>query len=333
MRILVSRPLVVFATVGALVAAGCGGADTETSAGSGTAPPPSVAGAIDHATGPTDIVLRVNTGGGFVPVEFNLKSLPSYTLYGDGTVIRPVVTSADVAQAPNVTPLETIKLDEAAIQSLLEQAKSAGLLAPGTVDYGDMGALGVSDMPTTSVTLNADGIAASHDAYGLLFAPTEQPAGTLTQAQRDARAALRGFVALTEQQDPNATAYAPTRLAVWVAPALAQPTGRLRADRLAARHRAERVRHARRGGHRLPLHRRRGRRRGDPRRRRAEGSGGRAVDRRGRPQRHVPGRGTGVAAGRGGLSRLAHWAAGWMFWFTRSRLDGSYFALTRVSRR
>jgi hypothetical protein len=225
MRILVSRPLVVFATVGALVAAGCGGADTETSAGSGTAPPPSVAGAIEHATGPTDIVLRVNTGGGFVPVEFNLKSLPSYTLYGDGTVIRPVVTSADVAQAPNVTPLETIKLDEAAIQSLLEQAKSAGLLAPGTVDYGDMGALGVSDMPTTSVTLNADGIAASHDAYGLLFAPTEQPAGTLTQAQRDARAALRGFVALTEQQDPNATAYAPTRLAVWVAPALAQPTG------------------------------------------------------------------------------------------------------------
>ena len=225
MRILVSRPLVVIATVGALVAAGCGGADPETSAGSGTAPPPSVAGAIEHATGPTDIVVRVNTGGGFVPVEFNLKSLPSYTLYGDGTVIRPVVSGADVAQAPNVTPLETTKLDEAGIQKLLEQAKSAGLLAPGTVDYGDMGALGVSDMPTTSVTLNAGDVATSHDAYGLLFAPTEPPAGTLTQAQLDARAALRGFVALTEQQDPKAIAYAPTRLAVWVAPALAQPTG------------------------------------------------------------------------------------------------------------
>ena len=187
--------------------------------------PHPTAGAIEHATGPTDIVLRVNTGGGFVPIEFNLKALPSYTLYGDGTVIRPVVSSADVAQAPNVTPLETIKLDETGIQALLEQAKSAGLLAPGTVDYGDMGALGVSDMPTTNVTLNAGGVTASHDAYGLLFAPTEPPAGTLTQAQRDARAALRGFVALTEQQDPKAAAYAPTRLAVWVAPALAQPTG------------------------------------------------------------------------------------------------------------
>ncbi len=242
MRILASRPLVVFATVGALVAAGCGGADTETSAGSGTAPPPATAGAIDHATGPTDIVLRVNTGGGFVPVEFNLKSLPSYTLYGDGTVIRPVVTSADVAQAPNVTPLETIKLDEAAIQSLLEQAKSAGLLAPGTVDYGDMGALGVSDMPTTSVTLNAGGATASHDAYGLLFAPTEPPAGTLTQAQRDARAALRGFVALTEQQDPNATAYAPDPPRGLGRPRAGPAHGRLRARRLAARHRADRVR-------------------------------------------------------------------------------------------
>jgi hypothetical protein len=225
MRILVSRPLVVIATLGALVAAGCGGADTDSPAGSSTAPPAPQAGAIDHATGPTDIVLRVNTGGGFVPLEFNLKSLPSYTLYGDGTVIRPVVSSADAAQAPNVTPLETIKLDEAGMQSLLEQAKSAGLLAPGTVDYGDMGALGVSDMPTTNVTLNAGGVTTSHDAYGLLFAPTEPPAGNLTPAQREARAALRGFVALTEQQDPKATAYAPTRLAVWIAPALAQPAG------------------------------------------------------------------------------------------------------------
>src|SRR4051794_32118420 len=108
MRIPASRPLAVIATLGALVTAGCGGADTDSPAGSSTAPPASQSGAIEHPTGPTDIVLRVNTGGGFVPLEFNLKALPSYTLYGDGTVIRPVVSSAGVAQAPNVTPLETI---------------------------------------------------------------------------------------------------------------------------------------------------------------------------------------------------------------------------------
>jgi hypothetical protein len=224
MRTLASRLSLVIATVGVVVAAGCGGADPATPGGSATTAPSTQTGAIDHATGPTDIVLRVNTGGGFVPIEFNLRSLPSYTLYGDGTVIRPVVSGADVAEPPSVTPLETIKLDEAGIQSLLAQAKSAGLLAPGTVDYGDMGSLGVSDMPTTSVLLNAGGATVSHDAYGLSFAPSEPPSGTLTQAQRDARAALRGFVALTEQQDPKATAYTPTRLAVWVAPALAQPT-------------------------------------------------------------------------------------------------------------
>ena len=30
-------------------------------------------------------MLRVATGGGFVPLESSLRTLPSYTLYGDGT--------------------------------------------------------------------------------------------------------------------------------------------------------------------------------------------------------------------------------------------------------
>ena len=116
-----------------------------------------------------------------------------------------------------------MKLDEAAIQTLLGQAQSAGLLAPGTIDYGDMGSIGVSDMPSTNVTLTTDGATVSHDAYALTFAPTDAPASSLTKAQLDARAALRGFVALTEQPDPAAAPYTPERLAVWVAAAPAQP--------------------------------------------------------------------------------------------------------------
>ena len=224
MRTLASRLSLVAATAGLLVAAGCGGADTASPGGSSTTPPTTQSGAIPHATGATGVVLRVATGGGFVPLESSLRTLPSYTLYGDGTVIRAAATAADVTQEPPIAPLETLKLDEAAIQSLLGQAKSAGLLAAGTMDYGDMGAVGVSDMPTTSVTLNADGAAVSHDAYALSFAPSDPPAGNITKAQLDARAALRGFVALTEQPDPKATAYAPTRLAVWIAPAPPQPT-------------------------------------------------------------------------------------------------------------
>ena len=47
--------------------------------------------AIGHPTGATDVVVRVSTGGGFVPVQVNLRALPSFTLYGDGTVVVPGV--------------------------------------------------------------------------------------------------------------------------------------------------------------------------------------------------------------------------------------------------
>ena len=64
----------------------------------------------------------------------------------------------------------------------------------------------------------------SHDAYALSFARPTRPRLRFTKAQLDARAALRGFVALTEQPDPAAAPYTPERLAVWVAAAPAQPT-------------------------------------------------------------------------------------------------------------
>src|SRR5689334_2067575 len=86
-----SAPLLALAAI-AVVAAGCGGADPSasgTSAPSSTAEP---AGGIGHPTGPRDVVVRVATGGGFVPVEVNLAGLPAYTLYGDGTVIRTAAT-------------------------------------------------------------------------------------------------------------------------------------------------------------------------------------------------------------------------------------------------
>jgi hypothetical protein len=143
-------------------------------------------------------------------------------LYGDGTVIRQATPAGGATQEPPITPLETLRLDEAAIQNLLGQAKSAGLLGAGTIDYGDMGAVGVSDMPTTSVTLTAAGSTASHDAYAL-SAPADASSGRMTPAQVAARAALRGFVALVEQPGPHAKPYAPTRLAVFIAPAAAPP--------------------------------------------------------------------------------------------------------------
>lgn len=218
MRTLASPITLLLSAAALLVAAGCGGADQSGSGG--TTEPATTPAGLTHATGPNDVVLRIETGGGFVPVEFNLRALPEYTLYGDGTVL--MTPAGDPTTVPPVPPLETAKLDEAAIQKLLTAAQGAGLLTDATPDYGDMGSVGVSDMPTTTVTLNVDGKQASHGAYGLSMGGAE-PAGQLTQAQLDARAALRGFVDLAKQHDPNATAYAPTRVLVYAGPSLEQP--------------------------------------------------------------------------------------------------------------
>ena len=42
---------------------------------------------IVHPTGATDVVLRFDEAGGFVPVEFLAAHVPYFTLYGDGTVV------------------------------------------------------------------------------------------------------------------------------------------------------------------------------------------------------------------------------------------------------
>ena len=42
---------------------------------------------IEHPTGATDLVLRAEQGGGFVPFGFMVTQAPVFTLYGDGTVI------------------------------------------------------------------------------------------------------------------------------------------------------------------------------------------------------------------------------------------------------
>ena len=44
-------------------------------------------GGIGHPTGAGDVLLRISDEGGFVPVEYLLTALPSFTLYGDGTVV------------------------------------------------------------------------------------------------------------------------------------------------------------------------------------------------------------------------------------------------------
>jgi hypothetical protein len=111
---------------------------------------------IQHPTGARDVVLRVETSGGFAPIEFMATSAPSFTLYGDGTVVfrdssaNPPVSNDNVNRS---VPFQTIRLGEDAIQSLLANAIGPGGLGIAVGPY--MGH--VADLPSTDFTITADG--------------------------------------------------------------------------------------------------------------------------------------------------------------------------------
>jgi hypothetical protein len=152
-------PLLVCLTL--LVAACAASAGPSSSpAGTASAPPsvvPTVTG-IDHATGATDVVLRIEEGGGFIRPEFLLTQGPIFTLYGDGTVIfrdnraAPPESNDGIARA---LPYRTAKLTEQQIQVLLDQAINGGGLGIARANY-DPG--NVADVPATTFTLKAGGL-------------------------------------------------------------------------------------------------------------------------------------------------------------------------------
>ena len=179
--------------------------------------------AISHPTGASKVVLRVSSGGGFVPVEYNLRAMPSFTLYGDGTVIVPGPV-IQIYPGPAVYPLVRSKLSERQVQALLVRARQAGLLAPRAVDYGDMGTIGIADAPTTTVILNAAGRHITRHAYALGITAGS---GRLTPAQVSARKALARFVSRLPEGVSGAS-YAPHAIAAYVGPfrGQTQPGGR-----------------------------------------------------------------------------------------------------------
>jgi hypothetical protein len=44
--------------------------------------------AIDHPNGTGDVVLRLEEGGGFAPMEMTAAQAPTFGLYGDGVIVR-----------------------------------------------------------------------------------------------------------------------------------------------------------------------------------------------------------------------------------------------------
>ncbi|MDP9259718.1 MAG: hypothetical protein M3Q31_24640 [Actinomycetota bacterium] len=168
--------------------------------------------AITHPTAPGKVVLRMSSGGGFVAPQTNLRALPSFTLYGDGTVIVPGAVP-QIFPGPAIDPLVRSKLDERQVQALLKRARRSGLLARGAIDYGDMGSVGVSDAPTTTLVVNAGRRRVTRQAYALGIGVGS---GRLTAKQVRARQALARFIAALPLKLSGAS-YTPHAIAVYVA--------------------------------------------------------------------------------------------------------------------
>jgi hypothetical protein len=191
-----------------------GGDGTSTTGGTRAGDPADV---FEHGTGPDDVVVQVTTGGGLVPIGLAVTTLPSFTLLGDGTVVEPGVVTA-IYPGPAISLLTARHVEEADIQALLARAHDLGLLA-NDVDYG---LPGVSDAPTTEVTITVSGRTYTHTVYALGF--EDESSSGLTDEQVADRRQLRELLdSLTATTGAEHEPYQPERIAVYTLGEYEQP--------------------------------------------------------------------------------------------------------------
>ncbi|MGZ8800938.1 MAG: hypothetical protein ACXWXF_13345 [Aeromicrobium sp.] len=124
---------------------------------------------IAHPTGATDIVLRMEQGGGFVPFEWMVTQAPQFTLYGDGTVVfRPIEDPQRVGFEQGLPRYLIGKMTEEGIQALLLYALDTGRLANAKDSYDNPM---IADAGTTVFNLNAGGEEKVVSIYALFEMP------------------------------------------------------------------------------------------------------------------------------------------------------------------
>lgn len=198
MTTVLKTALATGAALSVLALAGCGEQTQPTlfaDPPSSSPTPPS----ISHPTGAGDVVLRVDVGGGFTSAAFAFLTRPTVTITGDDQMV--VAPHLDGAPFPAMLDLQQVPLEKTTVQQLLRDADAAGLLA-APPDYAAAAPL-VSDMPTTTLVITADGHTWRHEAYAL-GAPGRESG---------VREVLARFLReLPADGSPEATGYEPVRL-------------------------------------------------------------------------------------------------------------------------
>jgi hypothetical protein len=138
--------------------------------------------ATSYPRGADELVFRISTAGGFIAPQQTLQQTPSFSLYGDG---RAIIQGAqtEIYPGPALPSMIVVSITPAGVQALVADAVAAGLRNDRS--YSTMS---VSDMPTTTFTLNVGGKTHITTVYGLGAGTGGQPGMSATE--RNARAAL-----------------------------------------------------------------------------------------------------------------------------------------------
>ena len=165
----------------------------------------------DAAATPDAIVLQMGSCCGFVPVSYNLLTMPTFTLYEDGTLIyRPPTTDVTfqgaVIELPNLLEAE---LSQAQVDELIAYALGPGGIADAKPVYDFMF---VSDMPTTTFLVQDGDTSTTVSVYALGVMNPETTGDEAELAKlNDLAQRLSDFGPVLEEMDVTSTEYQPTR--------------------------------------------------------------------------------------------------------------------------
>jgi hypothetical protein len=150
---------------------------------------PGAGNGIDHGTDGRDVLVRVAFEGGFVAREWTYRSLPTFSLYGDGRLILPGA-QIELYPGPALPAISTRTVTEAGVQATLAEVLDSIEGVPD--EMLDMGSVGMADVPTTVITVHADGVDRTIKVYGL-GELTERPE-TMSEEEFRARGKLQELV-------------------------------------------------------------------------------------------------------------------------------------------
>lgn len=177
----------------ALVAAACASAGTSVPPSSSAPPPSPTQSGFGHPTGATDVVLRMEEGGGFVPIDFAASQAPVFTLYGDGRIVfRQLTDTFPQPGADGVTrpaAWRTAQLDAGQIEELLTFALGPGGIGTARDVYMGAGA----DLPSTTFTVDAGGLKKTVVVNAIDMEPTGGPDDAARAALKTLADRLRDF--------------------------------------------------------------------------------------------------------------------------------------------